>query len=122
MSSIKIEMTISGQVGKVPLTAFQVTYELSGQDAGLGPQEIQVPAAAAAGSITAQVATMPTKQRLLLICTDEEVTYQINGDAVDRTIEKGGVAIHPGDPAVTSLLFGGNGQTDAAVTIIQMGT
>ncbi len=119
-SSLKFALTVSGQVGKVPLEAFTVTYDLSGLDASLGPQDLKVPSAAAAASVAAQVPTM-TSQSVLFICTDEEVTYQLNGDGTDRTIRKGGFAIHPGDPAITALAFGGNGSTDAAVSILQAG-
>ena len=121
MSDIKLSLSVTGQVGKVPLELFTVEYELTGQSAGLGPQELAVPQGAAAASIPAQVPTL-TSQTLLFICTDEEVTYQINSDGVNRTIKKGGFAVHPGDPVVASLAFGGNGFTDAKVSIFQLGS
>lgn len=119
-SSLTLGLTISGQVGRVVLEPVTQTFALSGMTASGGPQSIKVPAGAAAATIDACVAAM-TEQKVLLILTDEEVTYQINGDLVNRTIEKGGFAIHPGNPIVTALAFGGNGQTDAEVTVVQVG-
>lgn len=120
-SSLKLSLTVTGQVGKVPFQAFTAEYELTGQTAGLGPQELVVPSGAAPASVDAQVPTLAA-QNVLFICTDDEVTYQLNSDAVNRTIRKGGFVIHAGDPVITALAFGGNGSTDASVTIIQLGT
>jgi hypothetical protein len=119
-SSVTLALTVSGQVGKAPLEPTTQTFALSGMTAAVGPQAVKVPAAAAAATIDVCVVPMTT-QRLLLIQTDEEVTYQINTDGINRVIEKGGFAVHPGDPVVTALAFGGNGQTDAEVTVYQLG-
>ena len=120
-SSLTLSLTVTGQIGKAPISAFSPEYKLTAQTAGLGPQELAVPSGAAAASVAAQVATLTT-QSVLFICTDEEVTYQLNADGIDRTISAGGFAIHPGGPLVTSLAFGGNGVTSASVTIIQLGS
>ncbi len=120
-SAITLDLTINGVIGQITLVPKTLQFVLSGQEAGLGPQAIKVPAAAVAASVSAQVPTISTKQGLLLIHASEEVTYQINGDLVDRTIAKDSFAAHPGDPIVTTLAFGGNGSTDAEVTIFHLG-
>lgn len=120
-SSLTLTLTVTGTTGKAPLTPFEVTYALTGQDGALGPQAVKVPQAAAVNTVVAQVPTL-TEQSALLIATDEQVTYQINSDGVNRVIRQGGFAVHPGNPVVTALKFGGNGSKDAAVTIFQLGT
>ena len=119
-SSLTLALTISGEIGSITLEPETLTYALTGQDAGLGPQALKVPAGAAAKSVAAKVAAM-SQQGVLLIFTDKEVTYEINGDGEDRTIKEGAFAIHPGGPTATALAFGGNGSTDADVTIFQLG-
>lgn len=118
---ITVGFTVNGQVGKATVGPFSGSYALTGQTGALGPQQVTVPAAAGVASVAAQLAALST-QRVLFMCSDQRVTYQLNSDGVNRTIEPGAPAIHPGDPVVTSLAFGGNGSTDATVTILQLGT
>jgi hypothetical protein len=120
MSALTLDLTISGTIGKFTVEPLVVQYQVSSQDAASGPKEVSVPAAAAAGSISVCLEPMAT-QNLLLLCTDEEVTYRLNGDGVDRTIKPNGFAIHPGNPVVTQLDFGGNGTTAAKVSVFQLG-
>ena len=120
-SAVTLTLTVAGQIGIVPIGALSVEFALSGQTAGIGPQLVTVPAGAAPASVDAEVAAM-SEQSLLFMYSSKEVTYQINSDGVDRTIKEGGFAIHPGDPVITDLAFGGNGSTDSSVTIIHSGT
>lgn len=120
MSTLTLDLTISGEIGKFKIEPVTVQYQVSGQDAATGPKAIQVPAAAAPGSVSVLTEPMAS-QSLLLICTDEEVTYRLNGDGVDRTIKAAGFAIHPGGPVITQLDFGGNGSTNANISIYQLG-
>lgn len=120
MSALTLDLTITGTIGKFAVDPVVVQYQVSGQDAATGPKALKVLAGAAPASVSVCLEPMVT-QNLLLICTDEEITYRLNGDGVDRTVKAGGFAIHPGGPVITQLDFGGNGVTDANVTLYQLG-
>lgn len=121
MSALTLDLTISGSIGKFTVEPVTVQYQVSGQDAATGPKSIKIPAGAAPGSISVLTEPMET-QNLLLICSaDEEFTYRLNGDGIDRVVKAGGFAIHPGGPVIVQLEFGGNGTTDANVTLYQLG-
>lgn len=117
---VTLALTVNGQFGKAPVGPFSVEYKLSGQTGGLGPQQVAVPAAAGPSSVSASLAGL-SQQSLLFICTDNEVTFEINNDGIQRTIKATGFVILPGDPVIQSLEFGGNGATDSDVTILQLG-
>jgi hypothetical protein len=119
-SALTLDLVISGTIGKFVVEPLTAQYQVSGQDAATGPKEVLVPAAAAPASVSVCLEAM-SAQNLLLICSDSDVTYQLNADGTNRTINAGGFAIHPGDPVVSELAFGGNGSDDANVTIFQLG-
>lgn len=120
-AEVTLALTVDGRFGKAPIGPFFVEYKLSGQTGGLGPQQVCVAAAAGPSSVSASLAGL-SQQSLLLICTDNEVFYELNNDGVQRSIKATGFVILPGQPVVQTLEFGGNGSTDADVTILQLGT
>lgn len=122
MSDLKLTLNISGKIGKFPLDAFETIYEMSGKDSGEGPKEVLVPQdAGGAGPAVSVALEGIASQDLLFICTDNQVTYEINADGVDRVIKANGFAVHPGNPVVTALVFKGNGSQDSKVNVFQLG-
>lgn len=119
-SAITLALTVSGQIGKVPIEPFQASYALSGQEMATGPKEVTVSAGTSPGGYSVAVEPM-SEQTLLLICSDKGITYQLNSDGINRTVGENAFAIHPGDPVVQQLAFGNAGTTDAGVTIFQLG-
>jgi len=120
MADLTLSLTISGQTGKIPFEPVTTTFTLTGQDGAKGPMEAKVPSSAVHGSVSLPVGGLQT-QRVLLICATEAVTYEINGSGLVEDLGKGGFVVLPGNPVATVLTFGGNGSTDAQVTVLQLG-
>lgn len=118
-NTLTLELTVSGQLGKFPLSKEKITFVTSGK-ALTGPKVVPVPAAAPAASVSVALEGM-SQQLVLVLCATERITYQINGDGVNREIAEGAFAVHPGNPVITRLSLGGNGLTDAEVSIFQVG-
>ena len=119
--SIKLTLDVSGSVGKATIGPFQSVYELVNESAGTGPLEFKVPPAAGPGDVKATLPPMAV-QKLLFMCSDEDVTYELNRDGTQRLLPGGGFVVFPGDPVVSSLTFGNvAGARTATVTLIQIG-
>ena len=119
-SSLTLTLTIAGQIGSIPIETQTLSYALSGQTAGTGPKSVNVPAAAAPGSVEVCMEPM-SEQNVLVLIADKEATYELNGDGVYRTINEDGFAVLPGGPVTAELAFGGNGTNDANITMLQLG-
>ena len=120
-NNLTLKLTVDGSFGLLDLCEETFTYSVSDQSAASGPQAIDVAASAAAGSIDVCLKGM-SEQAVLLLLTTKSVTYRLNGESLDRTINENGFVVLAGDPVITSLKLGGNGQTAAVVNIIQLGT
>jgi hypothetical protein len=119
-SSLKLELTVSGQVGQFPFDPVTATYEVTGQEVATGPKAVRVPAGTPAGTLEVCLEPM-AEQNVLLIFSDKLVTFQVNENGVDQEINAGAFAIYPGDPVATKLAFGNAGTQAASITVFQLG-
>lgn len=120
--SIKLTLTVEGQFGVQPLQPFTTIYQLTGHKfdwehgVAVGPADVAVSRA---------IPSLGT-QSLLLILSDQDVVYRLNGEVTNRLIKRGaaggGFAVHPGTPNVTTVEFDGNGSSEASVRLIALGT
>jgi hypothetical protein len=113
---LTLDLGISGKFGKFELDPQQFSFTAKGSVA-TGPKSIPVPPGRAVSVALESI----SEQEILLICATKAVTYQVNGDGIEREINAGGFALHPGDPVVQTLRFSGNRQTESEVTYIRLG-
>lgn len=118
-NTLTLQLTVSGQLGQFPITKEVTSFIASGK-ALTGPKAILVPAGAAPAAINVTLEEM-SRQLVLLLCATQRVTYQINNDGVNRELAEGSFAVHPGNPVITQLAFGGNGLTESEVSVFQIG-